>query len=46
MSYDNSQLARVYLHAYQVTRNEFYKGITTEIFDYVAREMTHPRGGF
>jgi uncharacterized protein len=46
MLYDNSQLARVYLHAYQVTANEFYKRITTEILDYVAREMTDPQGGF
>ncbi len=46
MLYDNGQLARVYLHAYQVTRNEFYKRITTEILDYVVREMTSPEGGF
>ncbi len=46
MTYDNAQLARVYLHAYQVTGNEFYKRITTEILDYVAREMTDPNGGF
>lgn len=43
---DNAQLARVYLHAYQLTGNEFYKQITTEILDYVAREMTDPNGGF
>ncbi|HEY6042430.1 MAG TPA: thioredoxin domain-containing protein, partial [Anaerolineae bacterium] len=46
MLYDNSQLARVYLHAYQVTGNALYKRITTEILDYVAREMTDPNGGF
>ena len=46
MLYDNAQLARVYLHAYQVTGNEFYKRITTEILDYVVREMTDPNGGF
>jgi uncharacterized protein len=46
MLYDNSQLARVYLHAYQVTGNEFCKRITSEILDYVAREMTDPQGGF
>lgn len=33
MLYDNAQLAHVYLHAYQVTGNEFYKRITTEILD-------------
>jgi uncharacterized protein len=46
MLYDNAQLARVYLHAWQITRNGFYRRITTEILDYVAREMTDPRGGF
>ena len=40
MLYDNAQYARVYLLAYQVTGNEFYKRITSEILDYVAREMT------
>jgi uncharacterized protein YyaL (SSP411 family) len=46
MSYDNSQLARVYLHAWQVTGNEFFRTITEEILDYVVREMLAPEGGF
>jgi uncharacterized protein YyaL (SSP411 family) len=46
MLYDNSQLARVYLHAWQVTGNQFYRTITEEILDYVVREMTDPAGGF
>jgi uncharacterized protein YyaL (SSP411 family) len=46
MSYDNSQLARVYLHAWQVTGNEFFRAIAEEILDYVVREMTDPAGGF
>ena len=46
MLYDNAELARVYLHAYQVTGNEFYNRITSEILDYVVREMTNPNGGF
>ncbi len=46
MLYDNGQLARVYLHAYQITGNEFYKRVVTEILDYVIREMTSPEGGF
>src|SRR3954452_487164 len=46
MLYDNAQLARVCLHGYQVTGNEFYKRIITEILDYVAREMLSPDGGF
>jgi uncharacterized protein YyaL (SSP411 family) len=43
---DNSQLARVYLHALQVTGNEFFRTITEEILDYVMREMLDPEGGF
>ena len=46
MLYDNSQLARVYLHAWQVTGNEFFRTVTEEILDYVMREMTDPAGGF
>jgi hypothetical protein len=45
MSYDNSQLARVYLHAWQVTGNEFFRTITEEILDYVMREMTYVGAG-
>jgi hypothetical protein len=43
---DNSQLARVYLHAWQLTGNEFYRTITEEILDYVTREMRGSQGGF
>ncbi len=46
MLYDNAQLARVYLHAYQITGSEFYKRIAVEILDYIAREMTDANGGF
>jgi hypothetical protein len=46
MLYDNSQLARVYLHAWQALSNLNYRTITVEILDYVLREMTHPSGGF
>ena len=46
MLYDNSQLARVYLHAWQFTGDVFYRRIAVETLDYVAREMTHPAGGF
>jgi uncharacterized protein YyaL (SSP411 family) len=46
MLYDNSQLARVSLHAWQVTGNEFFRTITEEILDYVIREMTDSSGGF
>jgi uncharacterized protein YyaL (SSP411 family) len=46
MLYDNAQLARVYLHAWQVTGEPFYRTIAEETLDYVAREMTDANGGF
>jgi uncharacterized protein len=46
MLYDNSQLARVYLHAWQAFREPYYRLIAVETLDYVLREMTHPGGGF
>jgi uncharacterized protein YyaL (SSP411 family) len=46
MLYDNAQLARVYLHAWQVTGNRFFRTITEENLDYVVREMADPAGGF
>jgi uncharacterized protein len=46
MLYDNSQLARVYLHAWQALGEPEYRRVTLEILDYVLREMTHPAGGF
>ena len=46
MLYDNAQLARVYLHAWQVTGNAFFRTITEEILDYVMREMFDESGGF
>ena len=53
MLYDNSQLARVYLHAWlltsepsqAVTGNGFFRTITEEILDCIACEMLdQPRG--
>ena len=46
MMYDNAQLSRLYLHAWQATHDDFYRNIATEIHDYVLREMTSPEGGF
>ena len=46
MLYDNAQLIRVYLHAYQVTGNEFYKRIAIETLEYIRREMLDESGGF
>ncbi len=46
MLYDNALLSRVYLDAFLVTGNEFYKRIATETLDYVRREMLDDGGGF
>ncbi len=46
MLYDNALLSRVYLHAYLVTGNAFYRRIVEETLDYVVREMTSSEGGF
>jgi hypothetical protein len=46
MLYDNAQLARVYLHAYQLTGDEFLATICRQILEYVEREMLDESGGF
>ena len=43
---DNALLARTYLEAYQVTKQASYRQVTTEVIDYILREMTDPAGGF
>ena len=46
MLYDNALLAKIYLEAYQVTKEPFYQKIASETLDYILREMTSPEGGF
>jgi hypothetical protein len=47
MLYDNAQLASVYLHVYQVTKDEFYRRVAVETLEYVRREMFDAAtGGF
>ena len=46
MLYDNAQLARAYLHAWQVTGNAHFRQVVVETLEFVARELTHPAGGF
>ena len=46
MLYDNAQLLRAYLHAWQVTRRPLFRRVPEETLDYVLREMTAPEGGF
>jgi uncharacterized protein YyaL (SSP411 family) len=46
MLYDNAQLARVYTHAWALTRDAAYLRVATATLDFVAREMTLPDGVF
>jgi uncharacterized protein YyaL (SSP411 family) len=46
MLYDNAQLARVYLHAYQLTGDGEFERIVRETLDYLEREMLDAEGGF
>ncbi len=46
MLYDQALLSKVYIEAYQITKQERYARIAREIFDYVLRDMTDPAGGF
>jgi uncharacterized protein YyaL (SSP411 family) len=46
MLYDNAQLARIYLMAYQATGNAFFQHIVEQVIEYVLRDMTDPSGGF
>ena len=46
MLYDNAQLARVYLHAWQVTSNSRYREVVEETLEFVRRELRTADGGF
>lgn len=46
MLYDNSQLLRSYLQAWQLTDKPLYRRIVNETIDYILREMWSPEGGF
>ncbi|MFN2531272.1 MAG: thioredoxin domain-containing protein [Pyrinomonadaceae bacterium] len=46
MLYDNALLSRLYLHYYQVSRDESARSVVEGILDYVTREMTDTDGGF
>lgn len=46
MLYDNALLSRLYLHYYQLTKDESARRVAEGILDYVAREMTDQAGGF
>jgi uncharacterized protein YyaL (SSP411 family) len=46
MLYDQALLARVYLHAWQVTGHERYRQVLDETIAYVLRDLRHADGGF
>ena len=46
MLYDNAQLARVYLHAYQLTGEQRLRDVVESTLDYMVREMRTPDGLF
>jgi uncharacterized protein YyaL (SSP411 family) len=46
MLYDNAELPRVYLAAYQATGIETYAETVEETLSFVERELSHPDGGF
>jgi hypothetical protein len=46
MLYDNALLARLYVRAWQWTKDDLYKRIANETLGFVVREMTSPDGGF
>jgi uncharacterized protein YyaL (SSP411 family) len=46
MLYDNAQLARCYLHAWQVFGQTRYREVCEETLDYLLDRMRHREGGF
>ena len=46
MLYDNAQLARAYLHGWQITQDPAFERVACETIDFVLRELTDPTGGF
>jgi uncharacterized protein YyaL (SSP411 family) len=46
MLYDNALLARLYVRAWQWTKDPFFSRVAQETLGFVSREMTSPEGGF
>ena len=46
MLYDQALLARVYLHAWQITHEDRYAQVVRETIEYVLRDLRDPAGGF
>jgi uncharacterized protein YyaL (SSP411 family) len=46
MLYDNTLLARAYLHGWQVTGHPLFRTVCEQTLDWMLREMRAPEGGF
>lgn len=46
MLYDQAMMAIAYIEAYQATGEKEYRKTAEQIFEYVLRDMTNPKGGF
>ena len=46
MLYNQADLARVYLLAYDVTGRDAYRAVAEDVLDFLGREMTGDEGGF
>lgn len=46
MLYDQAMTTIAYTEAYQATGNKEYRKTAEELFEYVLRDMTNPKGGF
>ncbi len=46
MLYDQAMLAIAFTETFQATKNNFYKKVTKEVFEYVLRDLKSSEGGF
>jgi uncharacterized protein YyaL (SSP411 family) len=46
MLYNNAQLARLYVRAWQLGGPDSFRRVAIETIRYVLRDLTHPEGGF
>ncbi len=46
MLYDNGQLLGLYADGYKITKDEYYKKIALETYDFLIRELKHKQGGY
>lgn len=46
MLYDNALMVIALLECFQLTKKDMFKDVAEKTLTYIAREMTHPQGGF